>query len=625
MKYLKPFWIVFITLSVLLPIVTTPVYAEDFSIDVNIEYIVQDHSLLIRETHTITNNSESRYIPANQTMSFFFDKYEGRLTEEDNVLELQLETLQTSTATHTANKSDDYYEILLPFEKDLRSGQSQTFWIEYRDYQLSETVGSLQNIYLPKQAEQPDSEYSITKKFTVKIPSQQTEQMTHTMEPQQTSNDSTYTILTYTYDQLTEGSALIQIGTAQYYSFEITQDVPQTTNGNFFPDFPLNEVTLVLPREYDENNQQVYIKAITPEPAEIYTNSEGNTFARFLLTATSPHTIKIQGYISTSLSTSQNAIPENAPITEIPEEYNSQLNPSKYWEVDSQAVQNAIAEIPDSENVIEVINNTYEYVVTHLEYDKAKYQDNTRMGAEQTLKGGSAVCMEYADTMIALLRAQGVPARAAFGRGFNTNIPAEEQQDHQWVQAYVPSYGWMTIDPTWGENGYYYIGPDISRVLWYTSSIDPDSTPPLTHLSVENPTIDLPTVIFTPLEQPDLTNTVTLATYTELYTSDYNFWTKTYEQIRTTVISRIINQYFIHIVGIAAGFTFLLVLIEVISYFSRKALQHPTAVTVAANPILPTQQVPQAASQIPQTIQRYTTIRNANTPHENNENSSRQI
>ncbi len=55
--------------------------------------------------------------------------------------------------------------------------------------------------------------------------------------------------------------------------------------------------------------------------------------------------------------------------------------------------------------------------------------------------------MEYADSMIALLRAQGIPARAALGYA-NIRDTERIQVRHQWVQIWIPDHGWFSIDPT---------------------------------------------------------------------------------------------------------------------------------------------------------------------------------
>jgi hypothetical protein len=80
--------------------------------------------------------------------------------------------------------------------------------------------------------------------------------------------------------------------------------------------------------------------------------------------------------------------------------------------------------------------------------------------------------MEYSDLMITLLRALGIPARAAFGYTYDPRDDEnqESQEGHQWLEAYMPGVGWVSIDPTWGDSARReYIGPDIDHAYWYVA------------------------------------------------------------------------------------------------------------------------------------------------------------
>ena len=55
--------------------------------------------------------------------------------------------------------------------------------------------------------------------------------------------------------------------------------------------------------------------------------------------------------------------------------------------------------------------------------------------------------MEYSDLFLTLARAQGIPARAAFGYGYDARIGENQQDAHQWVQVYLPGMKeWLSID-----------------------------------------------------------------------------------------------------------------------------------------------------------------------------------
>jgi transglutaminase-like putative cysteine protease len=69
---------------------------------------------------------------------------------------------------------------------------------------------------------------------------------------------------------------------------------------------------------------------------------------------------------------------------------------------------------------------------------------------EQALSEGRGVCQDFAHIMIAIARSWGIPARYVsgylhHGRGRDRS---GEDATHAWVEAYLPSLGWIGFDPT---------------------------------------------------------------------------------------------------------------------------------------------------------------------------------
>jgi transglutaminase-like putative cysteine protease len=74
-------------------------------------------------------------------------------------------------------------------------------------------------------------------------------------------------------------------------------------------------------------------------------------------------------------------------------------------------------------------------------------------GAQAALgpKTGSD-CTEYSDLLVALSRAQGIPARYFEGLLFlDTSTSGIAQQEHAWADVYLPGAGWVAMDPTLGR------------------------------------------------------------------------------------------------------------------------------------------------------------------------------
>ncbi|UOQ69926.1 transglutaminase family protein [Hymenobacter volaticus] len=88
-----------------------------------------------------------------------------------------------------------------------------------------------------------------------------------------------------------------------------------------------------------------------------------------------------------------------------------------------------------------------EYVYDNVEYRQGVTNVETPVKEIWQLKTG--VCQDFAHLLLALLRLAGIPARYVSGyvcpqvegvRGYGAT--------HAWVEAYIPFYGWLGLDPT---------------------------------------------------------------------------------------------------------------------------------------------------------------------------------
>lgn len=55
-------------------------------------------------------------------------------------------------------------------------------------------------------------------------------------------------------------------------------------------------------------------------------------------------------------------------------------------------------------------------------------------------------CGNYASVLISLLRAKGIPARHV------VMVDGQKDEFHVRAEFYVPAYGWIPADPTWGDS-----------------------------------------------------------------------------------------------------------------------------------------------------------------------------
>ena len=70
---------------------------------------------------------------------------------------------------------------------------------------------------------------------------------------------------------------------------------------------------------------------------------------------------------------------------------------------------------------------------------------------EQALAVRRGVCQDFAHIMIAIARGWGIPARYVSGYFYHRRQDKDRSGDdatHAWVEAYLPSFGWVGFDPT---------------------------------------------------------------------------------------------------------------------------------------------------------------------------------
>jgi transglutaminase-like putative cysteine protease len=87
------------------------------------------------------------------------------------------------------------------------------------------------------------------------------------------------------------------------------------------------------------------------------------------------------------------------------------------------------------------------YVYKHFTYQKGITSVETTL--DEIWKIQSGVCQDFAHILLAMLRLNRIPARYVSGYICpNKNGMRGEGATHAWVEAYIPSYGWLGLDPT---------------------------------------------------------------------------------------------------------------------------------------------------------------------------------
>jgi transglutaminase-like putative cysteine protease len=88
-----------------------------------------------------------------------------------------------------------------------------------------------------------------------------------------------------------------------------------------------------------------------------------------------------------------------------------------------------------------------EYVYNNFEYKKGITGVETNVDEIWNLKAG--VCQDFAHILLLLIRRINIPARYVSGYICPKNHELRgEGATHAWVEAYIPDYGWIGLDPT---------------------------------------------------------------------------------------------------------------------------------------------------------------------------------
>lgn len=88
-----------------------------------------------------------------------------------------------------------------------------------------------------------------------------------------------------------------------------------------------------------------------------------------------------------------------------------------------------------------------EYVYNNFEYKKGVTNIETRVDEILKLKAG--VCQDFAHVLLVMLHMIGIPARYVSGYICPKDRELRgEGATHAWVEAYIPFFGWLGLDPT---------------------------------------------------------------------------------------------------------------------------------------------------------------------------------
>lgn len=473
------FFILFFTLTIGTLGIKT--YAsEKFSVEHDVIYEIQtDGITLVKQNITITNQ-ENDVIATNYSLTTkYLDVIEEKGYEDENNMPVKKENSEQGT------------KLTAIFNNvAIGKGNTKKFTITYKTKDIMTKTGNVWNINIPK------SEITgATTLYNVQlvIPKELGNKLFISPEPQ-VFKDTTETQTTYyfTKENLLTTGITAAFGTYQTLNFKLDY---QLKNDNF-----MNAIyEIAIPTDI-KDYQQVSYKEISPKPEKMYLDKDGNLIAQYWVKGKDTLDIEVRG--SVKLITKQIKLHEGGNFKNIPRELISKYTKEDtYWETSSKIVINLKDKLyKNDQNVSQNAFNIYEYIVNNFEYDtnveKKSYID--RKGAYNSISTREPMaCMEFTDIFVTLARAMGIPAREINGYAINSdnnkNTPASINIKggdllHSWAEYYDPNFGWVQIDPTWGNTSKidYFSKLDTNHFGFVVRGLDSESPLPAGMYRYEN-------------------------------------------------------------------------------------------------------------------------------------------
>ncbi|UCD03882.1 MAG: transglutaminase domain-containing protein [Candidatus Woesearchaeota archaeon] len=155
----------------------------------------------------------------------------------------------------------------------------------------------------------------------------------------------------------------------------------------------------------------------------------------------------------------------NFPMT-VPEEYEKYTQSSELCDSDNIEIKKLANSLASGEDdAYKVIFKMTNWVNSNLNYTTAEVGDTVK--ASIVLKTREGACDEFSNLLMALLRSVNIPVRYITGYSYGT-FEENKFGSHGWLEVWLPKYGWIPIDPTYGELGWL----DTTHVKLLTT-IDP--------------------------------------------------------------------------------------------------------------------------------------------------------
>lgn len=224
---------------------------------------------------------------------------------------------------------------------------------------------------------------------------------------------------------------------SQTYTLDLTTQLRNTSP-------VLNTYAVNLP--FEMHNQSVFIKDITPAPVEVHVDSGGNVFSRYRLWPMGRKQVSVTAAVRVKQVRYD---PSGAQsVSNPPEKLQPYVTSGAYWPLEGTVTEKAQEITGKKKNAWQVARRLHDYVRDEIAFE---HSGGERVPADTVLKNQSGNRYNAADTLVALLRSQDIPARLIEGFVYPSSGVVREKRPHAWVEAYIAGVGWVTLDPAWAN------------------------------------------------------------------------------------------------------------------------------------------------------------------------------
>jgi len=409
------------------------VFASEFATSYEVIYELKSKTEV-----NVTYNVELE----NLTSEYFASEYAISVEELNlkNIVATQNDNVIPVTAEEINNKTN----ISTTLTKNIvGKGKRSNITISYSTDTLLKTKGNVLELTVPKL-----SAAETLNKYNVIIKSANTigKELYLFPRPTNTYKDGEFTAYEFSNTDIKNNGINAVFGEFQLYELDLKYHLKNPTNKRVLQD-------ITFPPDI-KGRQSIVIKSLFPEPQRVYIDPDGNYLAEYLLEPSEDILINLAMDIKVVNFEYKTPLLDNTYTSSQP-----------YWETDNDTVKKVLSEL-NLQNFTtndEKASQIYNYIVTNYKYstEKATIGNINREGVIYALNNPTQpVCMEYADSFIALSRAAGIPTREINGYAFTSgddDKPLSLRLDgtndvlHAWAEYYSAERGWVQVDPTWGS------------------------------------------------------------------------------------------------------------------------------------------------------------------------------